>query len=176
MRRSNFGHQRQIDHRRFVHHQHVERQRIAGVMAETRRIARLPSSRCSVLALSGDTGSDVVGQRQPWLGLADRFARRAAALPVGAASRITSRPSVYLLQSASSLTTVVVLPVLGPPEITHSAVAIHGAGGGFLPVRLLFAGGEQAVEQTTQLAGSTAPSGAAASASSRLASCCSYSQ
>jgi hypothetical protein len=60
---------------------------------------------------------------------------RAAALPVGAAMAITSGRSASMASMASKRTTVVVLPVPGPPDTT-SSLACSQCCGLLLPVRL----------------------------------------
>jgi hypothetical protein len=87
------GHHFQVDHRRFVDHQHVERQRIAGMMAKAAVSGRLPSRRCKVLTATGiaartasPCARSASGRRTT--ALAIDSLRRAAALPVGAARRM----------------------------------------------------------------------------------------
>ena len=75
----------------------------------------LPSSRCSVIACNPANACRSDGASLPtssWTA----SCRRAAALPVGAASAI--RKWVPLVSKANSLATVVVLPVPGPPVST----------------------------------------------------------
>ena len=87
---------------------------------------------------------------------------RAAALPVGAASAMVSRSPPTSRSAASSLATVVVFPVPGPP-VDDRDVAQHGCRGGqALPIRSRFR--EQPLERSGQAwlvhsrAGQRAPS------------------
>ncbi|MCY1348236.1 hypothetical protein D9M69_343790 [compost metagenome] len=83
------------------------------------RSPRLPSRRCRVRASSGSAAFTASLTGRWALALRSASAMRAAALPVGAARPMARRsPPGCSSSAASRRTTVVVLPVPGPPEIT----------------------------------------------------------
>ena len=93
---------------------------------------RIPSSRCRVEAVverRKRRSSSVNPSVNPSVPAAETTAsvRRAAALPVGAASATRGGPSDRACTAASNRATVVVLPVPGPPPSTDTPWARHTA-------------------------------------------------
>jgi hypothetical protein len=89
-----------------------------------------PSRRCTVEAASGSPSRRACGR--PAARSLRASCKRAAALPVGAASRMR-QAGFCTSRQASSCTTVVVLPVPGPPLITVRCWRSASAAASFCP-------------------------------------------
>ena len=132
-------HHRQVHHGGLVHHQQVQVQRVAPWWRNWLRPGITPSSRCRVPASVG-MASHATRGADPGPAGQNRYTfsvRRAAACR-GATSRIAGalpncRP--VSTRMASSLATVVVLPVPGPPEMTAKGRAAAVAAASFWPLQ-----------------------------------------
>ncbi len=72
-RSDQFGHQRQIDHRSFVHHQHVQRQRVGRIVAHLRAVAATAEQAMQGARLVRQRLLHRITDRQIGFGVADRF-------------------------------------------------------------------------------------------------------
>jgi hypothetical protein len=117
------GHHLQVDHRRLIHHQHVHRQRVAGVVAEVAGVRAAAEQAVEGRHLDGDRRAHGLavgqaGQVELGDGAGDGFVEPRGGLAGGrrqadAQGRASEPAMARACSTASRRTTVVVLPVPG---------------------------------------------------------------
>ncbi|MNF45293.1 hypothetical protein D3C84_264210 [compost metagenome] len=138
------GHQRQVDHGGFVHHQHIQRQRVVGVVAYLRAVAAAAQQAVQGARLLGQRGLDGFAHRQLGLGVADRLGHARGGLAGGRGETDGQALAARLLQQPREQAHHGGGLASAGAAGDHRQVAPYRLGGGqALPIRLLGVTGEE---------------------------------
>ncbi len=145
------GHQRQVDHRRLVHHQHVQRQRIGRIVAHTGAVAAAAEQAVQGPRLVRQGLFHRIADRQLGLGVADRLGHARRGLAGGCGEADGQALAARLLeQRRQQAHHGGGLASAGTAGDHRQASAYRLRGGQALPVGALLIEGEQARQTVTQ--------------------------